>query len=84
MNNSRLKTGDIVRHFKGGTYEILCIAKHTEDNIDLVIYKNIYAPDKIWARPIEMFMGKVNKTKYPDATQEYRFEKIKNKENDYR
>lgn len=44
----------------------------------LVIYKCITNPekDKIYARPYEMFISKVDKEKYPNAEQEYRFEKV--------
>ena len=40
------------------------------------ICKELYAPFKICARPYDMFMSKVDKYKYPDIIQEYRFEKI--------
>lgn len=68
-----IKVGEKYRHFKGDVMEILAIAKHTETLEDLVIYKHY---DKLWARPIDMFNSLVDKEKYPNATQEYRFEKI--------
>ena len=77
--------GDIVRHFKREwvsektseyLYKILAFASHTETGEKLVIYQGMYSPFKICARPYDMFMSKVDKKKYPDIKQEYRFEKI--------
>ena len=81
----RLKEGDIVQHFKRETiaephneylYKIICIAEHTETREKFVVYEPLYGdkPRKVYARPYEMFMGKVDKDKYPDIKQEYRFE----------
>lgn len=86
----RLTIGDIVKHFKRETltdpgnlylYKILNIAKHTESNERLVIYQALYENDamgvhfNVCARPYDMFMGIVDKEKYPDIKQQYRFEK---------
>ena len=64
------------RHFKGGEYHIVCIATHTETGETLVIYRDVHDYGAVYARPYDMFAGKVDKEKYPDATQEYRFEEI--------
>ena len=74
MNNP--KTGEHYRHFKGRDYEIVAIATHTETEEKLVIYKALYGNYEIYARPLSMFLEKVDREKYPDATQEYRFERI--------
>lgn len=86
----RLKVGDIVQHFKRETleqpmnmylYKILEIAEHTESKECLVIYQALYENDAtgvhfgVYARPYDMFMGKVDKKKYPKIKQDYRFEK---------
>ncbi len=65
------------KHFKGNVYKVLALANHTETNELLVVYQDLNNEGKVWARPIEMFLSKVNKEKYPNCLQEYRFERIK-------
>ena len=69
-----IKAGDKFRHFKGTVYTVIALAKHTESEEELVIYRD--GQGNTWARPIEMFSSLVDKEKYPQATQKYRFEKI--------
>ncbi len=85
MDKSQFKIGDIVKHFKRElvspdspeyTYKILAFASHTETDEKLVIYQALYAPYETYARPYNMFMGEVNKEKYPEIKQKYRFEKV--------
>lgn len=66
--------GTIFRHFKGDLYLLLFLGKHTETEETLVAYKELYGECKIHFRPIEMFLSPVDKEKYPEATQLYRFE----------
>ena len=68
--------GELYRHFKGGLYRIVTIAQHTETSEGLVIYRSEEDPSKVWARPVVNFLSPVDKVKYPDATQDMRFELV--------
>ena len=68
--------GRCYRHFKGKEYKVLCIAKDSETEEDLVVYEALYGDHIIWVRPYNMFISKVDKAKYKDVKQEYRFELI--------
>lgn len=68
-----IKSG-VYRHFKGGYYCVLCMAVHTETGENLVIYQELYGERRVFARPIDMFQRLVDKGKYPDSKQQYRFE----------
>ena len=65
----------IYRHFKGGEYMVIGVATHTETNERLVVYMDLES-DKTWARPYAEFLSKVDRKKYPDAQQDYRFELV--------
>lgn len=71
-----LVIGGVYRHFKGEMYKVLCTAQHTETEEILVIYQSLET-SKIFARPYEMFMSEVDRSKYPNAPQKYRLEFIK-------
>jgi hypothetical protein len=43
------------RHFKGGEYEVLAVAKHSETHEPLVVYRPLYGDHGWWARPLAMF-----------------------------
>ena len=60
------KDNDIFMHWKQTSSE------------RLVIYMALYGDYKIYARPYDMFMSKVDRIKYPDVEQEYRMEEVLN------
>ena len=84
--------GDIVSHFKRDfvtdeergrgayLYKIICVAHHTEANEGeddrMVVYQAMYGDFLTYVRPYGMFMSEVDRDKYPDAKQRYRFEKV--------
>lgn len=45
----------IWRHYKGGVYEVIGFATHTETKEPLIIYRNIHDPNNVWARPFRMW-----------------------------
>ena len=58
---NEIKVGDIYKHFKGNVYKIIAIAKHTETEEELIIYQQVDQPQKVWARPISMFIDIIEK-----------------------
>lgn len=69
-----LKINRIYKHFKGNYYLVLGLAKDSETGEDVVIYRQLYDDCSLFVRTLKMFLGKVDKEKYPDVEQIYRFE----------
>lgn len=68
------RKGEKYKHFKiGKIVTIIGISRHTETEEMSVVYEYM---GHIWNRPLEMFMSEVDKRKYPNAEQKYRFERL--------
>lgn len=71
------KKASIFKHFKGNIYKVVTIAKDCEDLKEMIIYQGQYDDKPCWVREKDDFFGLINKEKYPDSDQKYRFEKLK-------
>ena len=43
------------RHFKGKEYEVLGVARHSETEEELVVYRALYGDFSLWVRPVSMW-----------------------------
>ena len=75
------KPQEMYRHFKGNIYQIRCLAKHSETGEMMVVYQAMYDTFQIYVRPLDMFMEEVDRVKYPDVKQRYRFELLQDMDN---
>lgn len=71
-----IKTGEYYRHFKGGKYQVIAIARDADTKEKVVVYQDIEEEEKIWVRPYEEFAGELDHEKYPQEDKTWRFEKI--------
>ena len=71
------KPGDYVKHFKGNLCRIIGEAIHTETNEELIVYEKIDdGKRQMFAHPRDMFVSLIDRVKYPDSAQDYRFIKV--------
>ncbi len=47
------------RHYKGGEYEVVGVARHSETEEHLVVYRPLYGDGGLWVRPLAMFLDTV-------------------------
>ena len=60
------------RHFKGNEYEVIGIARHSENESPMVVYRALYGEHGLWGRPASMWLEKVER----DGRTYQRFERI--------
>ncbi len=71
MSESELKTGRY-RHYKGGEYQVLGVARHSETEEQLVVYRPLYGERGLWVRPLAMFTETIER----DGLVQPRFELV--------
>ena len=49
------------RHFKGGEYQVVGIARHSETEEPMVVYRALYGEGDLWVRPESMFLDTVER-----------------------
>lgn len=69
-----LKLKRVYRHFKGDYYLTEDVARSSETGEEYVVYRKLYGDGSLWIRPLAMFLSPVDREKYPDCRQEYRFQ----------
>ena len=67
-----LDPGSKYRHFKGGEYHLLKVARDSETTEEVVVYESIEDPDRVWVRPLKMFTEEVRRDGYEGP----RFKKV--------
>lgn len=75
MLEREVKIGSTYRHFKGHVYVVMGVGKDADTLEEKVVYQNVDNKD-IWIRGKDDFLSLVDRKKYPDVNQEYRFELI--------
>ncbi|MEV1130266.1 DUF1653 domain-containing protein [Agromyces sp. NPDC049794] len=45
----------VYEHYKGARYEVLLVARHSETEEELVVYRQLYGDGSAWVRPLAMF-----------------------------
>ena len=70
------RPGEFYRHFKDRLYQIIAVAYDAETEQQVVVYQALYGDYRVWVRPLENFLSRTDREKYPEASQEWRFERV--------
>lgn len=70
---NELKIEGIYNHFKGNFYFVEDLAYDSETKEEMVVYRGLY-DSSLWVRSKKMFLSEVDRKKYPNVKQKYRFE----------
>ncbi len=76
MPQGNPQPGEKYLHFKNRPYEVTAIARHSETMEKYVVYRQLYGDGETFIRPYDMFISEVDRDKYPEVTQTYRFQLV--------
>ena len=71
-----VKIHGIYKQFKNKYYIVEDVAYHSETQEEYVVYRQLYGEHSLWIREKSMFLSRVDKNRYPESSQEWRFELV--------
>ncbi len=74
MEKENLKIKGVYKHFKNNYYILEDVATHSETGEKYAVYRQLYGNGELYIRPLDMFLSEVDRNKYPDVKQKFRFE----------
>lgn len=74
MEKENLKIKGVYKHFKNNYYILEDVAIHSETGEKYAVYRQLYGNGELYIRPLDMFLSEVDRNKYPDVKQKFRFE----------
>ena len=74
MEKENLKIKGVYKHFKNNYYIVEDVATHSETGEKYAVYRQLYGNGELYIRPLDMFLSEVDKNKYPNVKQKFRFE----------
>ncbi len=76
VDERKIQLHRVYKHFKGDCYLVEDLARDSETNEEVVIYRKLYGDGSLWVRPLSLFLSEVDHKRYPNIKQRYRFELI--------
>ncbi len=74
MEKENLKIKGVYKHFKNNYYILEDVATHSETGEKYAVYRQLYGNGELYIRPLDMFLSEVDRNKYPNVKQKFRFE----------